>query len=105
MSRYVQSSGDGYISTRMRIPAELPTENPPPPPSIPPEIESKFQYWQEIAVTQMTIDHNLGIRPAAITLVSEDGRTRYLSFGTTYVDNNRVLIATDIPFRGWVLVS
>lgn len=101
----VRGYSDGVLSNRMRIP--LNPEVPVPPAEQPggSEFASRFQHWQEIAVNQMTIDHNLGARPAAITLLSEDGQTRYMSFGTDYVSQNRVVITTELPFRGWVLIS
>jgi hypothetical protein len=100
----IRSSADGVISNRMRFPA--PEYVAPMGPSLNPlPIEADFSWFQDIAVNQMTIDHNLGVKPAAITLLSPDGQTRYLSFGSSYIDNNRVIITTDIPFRGWVLIT
>jgi hypothetical protein len=100
----VRSYVNGYLSNRMRFPADPPTAVPPLPPNISlPEM--KFQYWQEIAVNEMTIDHMLGFRPAAITLLSADGLTRFMSFGVSYMGENRIIINTDLKFRGWVLIS
>jgi hypothetical protein len=100
----VKAIVNGVISVKMRIPALPPTEIPPPPPDlVPPDM--RYQYWQEVAVNEMTIDHHMGFMPAAVTLISADGMTRYESFGTSYVNENRVIVTTELRFRGWVLLS
>jgi hypothetical protein len=98
------SIGPGYLSVRMNIPSDPPTEVPAPPPHVIPP-GTHYQYWQEIAVNEMTIDHDLNFRPAGITLISADGLTRFQGFGASYVGESRVVIYTDIKFRGWVLLS
>jgi hypothetical protein len=96
--------GNGFVSIRMNIPPPPPTQVPAPPPHVV-SPGQHYQYWQEIAVNEMTIDHDLGYRPAGITLLSADGLTRFQGFGASYVGENRIVISTDIKFRGWVLLS
>lgn len=100
----IRSIGDGYLSVRMNIPSPPPTQIPQPPPAVIPP-GTHYQYWQEIAVNEMTIDHDLGFRPAGVQLISADGLTRFEGYGASYVGESRIVIYTDIKFRGWVLLS
>lgn len=64
-----------------------------------------FHFTQDVETTSMTIDHELGYRPSAVALFSMDWETRYITFSVVHLDNNRLNITTEAPFRGHVILG
>lgn len=75
----------------------------PPPPGV---AGTGYYHWfQDIAVTSLMIDHELGYRPSGVELYSADWQVRYENFGLIHIDENRLTITTEIPFRGHVILG
>lgn len=78
------------------------------PPDLPPTqgAGSGYFHWvQDLATTSMTIDHELGYKPSGIELFSMDWEIRYASFSVVNIDDNRLNITTEAPFRGHVILG
>lgn len=63
-----------------------------------------FEFVQSIAQSVWTVQHNLGYRPAAVSLFSMDYQQQYDEFAVQHVNTNQLLISMDTPTAGRALM-
>lgn len=64
-----------------------------------------YQHIQTTPAAVWTVTHNLGRRPAAVTVFSLDYSTQWDLFAVQHRDINTLLIAPDIPISGIALIE
>lgn len=64
-----------------------------------------YVHTQTIAQTVWTVTHNLGRRPAAVSVFSADYLIQWDEFIVSHVDVNNLSITTDSPIAGVALIG
>jgi hypothetical protein len=63
-----------------------------------------FEFIQAVAQSVWTVNHNLGFRPASVSLFSADFSQQYDDFAVQHVSTNQLLISMDVPTAGRALM-
>lgn len=63
-----------------------------------------FEFVQNIPQSVWSVSHNLGYRPAGVSLFSLDFVTQYDEFSVQHVSSNQLLISMDVPTAGRALM-
>lgn len=68
-------------------------------------LQIQYVHTQADAATVWTVVHDLGRRPAAITVFSLDYATQWDEFSIQHVDATTLYIAADVPISGIALIE
>lgn len=66
--------------------------------------DGSFEFVQSIAQSVWSITHNLGYRPASVSVFSLDYSEQFDEFAVQHVNNNQLLVSMDVPTAGRALM-
>jgi len=65
---------------------------------------AQYEHVQSVAQSVWSINHELGLRPSAVSVFSLDYGQQYDEFTVQHVDVNNLLISMDVPTAGRALM-
>lgn len=65
----------------------------------------EYVHTQTVPAAVWTVEHDLGRRPAAVTVFSADYSVEWSEFSIQHIDFTILLIAADVPISGVALVT
>lgn len=66
--------------------------------------DGSYEFVQPMAQSVWTVDHNLGYRPASVSVFSLDYSSQFDEFAVQHVSTNQLLISMDVPTAGRALM-
>lgn len=64
----------------------------------------QYEHTQPVAQSVWTVNHNLGIKPSAVSVFSLDYGQQYDEFSVQHLNSNSLLVSMDVPIAGRALM-